>query len=388
MQVTRLIVATPETQQVTDWFASSGIQVGPSSKSVMRPLPEIMMAMADGVVDSGHSAALGFQPTRGDLTVLRIFGNDLGDITSCAAAYARKYGKVVSARQKQHGPDPDLLLGLYEKVEDGKATLPDASAGTPSFSQSISHFASNLVSRNLSSERNEGSQPPIPSITGNILIVHSNSCMQALWAAILKERGSHRVQRVATGLEALNLMERDHFDLVLTHLRLTDMCPFLLINTVKRRKDSHDTRFAVLTNCRNDRARQLSIALGADGYRAPPQGVREMQAYIGELLNSEPTPGDPPRAIVLLHEFGRELARSASSFQREDPHIFRGSVCDASESSDSLLDLPPGIAPWQAVECLLFQLKELGRELSRISGADEILDPWYWILQGGAGTPD
>jgi hypothetical protein len=113
-----------------------------------------------------------------------------------------------------------------------------------------------------------------------------------------------------------------------------------------------------------------------------------MRAYICELLSSKPAPGDPPRAIALLHEFGRELAGAASPFLEEDPDITKGNGRDASESSDALPDLPVGMAPWQAVECLLAQLKDLGRELSRISGADEILDPWYWLLHGGAGTPD
>ncbi len=388
MKVTRLIVATPETQQVTGWFGSSGIQVEPSSKSVMRPLPEIIMAMADGVVDDGHSAALGFQPERGDLTVLRIFGNDLGDISRCAAAYARKYGKTLSARPRRHGPDPDLLLGMYEDVEDEKATLSDESSTAPSLSQSISHFANSLVSRCLSVDSSEDSQRPIPAITGNILIVHSHSSVRALWTTVLKERGGHEVESTGSGTEALDLMERNRFDLVLAHLRLADMCPFRLINTVKQRSEWQDTRFAFLTHCTSDQARQLGVALGADGYRAPPVRIHEMRTYIGELLSRKPTPGDLPRAIALLREFSGELGQAAAPFLVDAPDISMVNGRDASASCDTLQELPAGIDLRQVVECLLDQVQIFGRKLHRIAGADEILDPSYWLLGEGAGRPE
>ena len=115
-----------------------------------------------------------------------------------------------------------------------------------------------------------GSSPLIPSVASgqgqmgrHVLIVEGSSASRELLVAIVEAVAEIRVMQAASGFEALKLLPRHRFDLIITDLDMPDISGLELINFVKKNPRYRDTPLFVVTADGRDRDRERGLALGA-----------------------------------------------------------------------------------------------------------------------------
>jgi PAS domain S-box-containing protein len=148
-------------------------------------------------------------------------------------------------------------------------------------------------------------EPPEPSAGAGterrlrILLAEDNMVNQRLAMRILEKRG-HAVVMACNGKEALAVLERELFDLVLMDLEMPEMGGFEATAHIRRREQGTGRHVPILAltahAMKGDRERCL--AAGMDGYVAKPIQARELYQAIAELLPASVEKGVPPAVIV------------------------------------------------------------------------------------------
>jgi PAS domain S-box-containing protein len=138
----------------------------------------------------------------------------------------------------------------------------------------------------------EPSEAAVASVTERrlrILLAEDNTVNQRLAVRILEKRG-HSVVVACNGKEALAVLEREPFDLVLMDLEMPEMGGFEATAILRQRERGTDRHIPVLAltahAMKGDRERCLRG--GMDGYVAKPIQARELYLAIAELLPASP----------------------------------------------------------------------------------------------------
>lgn len=96
-----------------------------------------------------------------------------------------------------------------------------------------------------------------------VLIVEGSSASRELLVALVEAVAEIRVMQAASGFEALKLLPRHRFDLIITDLDMPDISGLELINFVKKNPRYRDTPLFVVIAEGRDRDRDRGLALGA-----------------------------------------------------------------------------------------------------------------------------
>ena len=175
---------------------------------------------------------------------------------------------------------------------DHVAAVPDAGAG-----RAAAHALTRRVERGR-----------------RVLLAEDNRTNQFLVLKLLERRG-HSVTVVETGRDAVDLIERDAFDVVLMDLQMPEMSGFEATAVVRERErhSGRRTRIIAFTAHAIKGDRERCLEAGMDGYLAKPVRADELIRTVEE--DTTPRALDPPHADVagdvLVHSLGgnEQLAR-------------------------------------------------------------------------------
>jgi signal transduction histidine kinase/DNA-binding response OmpR family regulator len=138
----------------------------------------------------------------------------------------------------------------------------------------------------------------------HILVAEDNRVNQQLAVRLLEKRG-HTVTAVSSGKEALNLLESNHFDLVLMDLQMPEMSGLEVTGAIRRREKGTGDRIPIVALTAHamagDRARCL--AAGMNAYLSKPLRPSELYATLASLVPSGPAGDDqqvPVRQELLV----------------------------------------------------------------------------------------
>jgi len=158
----------------------------------------------------------------------------------------------------------------------------------------------------LSEERCEdGSRNPrVPNETRRarrILVAEDNVVNQKVATHILTRLGHHS-EVVANGREALQMLERTRFDLVLMDCQMPGMDGFEATRVLRTREESTGERVPVIALTANAMAgdRELCLASGMDDYLAKPVHPNALDAIIEKWTGD--TPSTPADGAPIDHE--------------------------------------------------------------------------------------
>jgi two-component system chemotaxis response regulator CheY len=118
-----------------------------------------------------------------------------------------------------------------------------------------------------------------------ILIVEDSSVFRELIAATVESISGVRAIVAGTGFEALKLLPRHRFDLIITDLQMPDINGLELINFVKKNPNYRDTPLFVITSDEREQHRQRALALGADEYILKPFEPTALDGLVRRHLN-------------------------------------------------------------------------------------------------------
>jgi len=147
------------------------------------------------------------------------------------------------------------------------------------------------VARVLGAREQDGAVPLItrfslhdgrePGAFLRVLLAEDNLINQRLAVRLLEKRG-HQVAVAATGLEALQALEKESFDLVLMDVQMPEMDGFEATETIRRKEKltGHHQPVVALTAHAMKGDREKCLARGMDGYLTKPIRPQELDQLL------------------------------------------------------------------------------------------------------------
>jgi chemosensory pili system protein ChpA (sensor histidine kinase/response regulator) len=115
-----------------------------------------------------------------------------------------------------------------------------------------------------------------------VLLVDDSLSVRKVVAQMLRKAG-HQVVTAADGQEALELLEQQPFQAVVTDLEMPRMSGFELLEEVRRRPNLAHLPIAVLTTRASTKHRDLAVELGANAYLTKPADEVELGRFLQEI---------------------------------------------------------------------------------------------------------
>ena len=130
-----------------------------------------------------------------------------------------------------------------------------------------------------------------------ILIVEDSAAMRTYVRAALEgapELGDVEIVEAASGFDALRLLPRSAYDLVITDINMPDINGLELIRFV--RQSAHHRQIAVLiiSTQSAERDKKRGLALGADAFLAKPVSPEELRSAVTQSLTGRSIPRAAP----------------------------------------------------------------------------------------------
>lgn len=119
----------------------------------------------------------------------------------------------------------------------------------------------------------------------NILIVEDSATMRSMLTATLEDLDVPvKVAEAASGFEALRLLPRERYDLIVTDINMPDINGLELVSFVKRNEQYDGIPLIIVSTEGSERDREKGLELGADAYLVKPFDPEELRSVASSLL--------------------------------------------------------------------------------------------------------
>lgn len=118
-----------------------------------------------------------------------------------------------------------------------------------------------------------------------ILIVEDSPTMRSLLIAALDELSpAAKIVEVENGFEALRLLPRGNWDLIITDINMPDINGLELVSFVKANASYRDVPLIIVSTEGSERDRAKGLELGADAYVVKPFEPQDLRELALDLL--------------------------------------------------------------------------------------------------------
>ena len=107
--------------------------------------------------------------------------------------------------------------------------------------------------------------------------------MRAFVRAALEETGDTTVQQAASGFEALRLLPRESFDVVIVDINMPDINGLELVSFMRRSEAHVKTPVILISTEAAERDQQRGIAIGANAFLSKPFEAEALRELVDEL---------------------------------------------------------------------------------------------------------
>ncbi|MGE4343418.1 MAG: response regulator [Geoalkalibacter sp.] len=118
-----------------------------------------------------------------------------------------------------------------------------------------------------------------------ILVTEDSSTMRAMICATIEALGDFDICEAPNGFEALRLLPREKFDLVITDINMPDINGLELVSFVKNNDQYRAIPLIIVSTEGSERDRKKGMGLGADAYLVKPFDPAELQELIEKFLS-------------------------------------------------------------------------------------------------------
>jgi two-component system chemotaxis response regulator CheY len=117
-----------------------------------------------------------------------------------------------------------------------------------------------------------------------VLIVEDSKASREFIAATVEAIPGLEAVQTASGFEALKLLPRHRFELIITDINMPDINGLELINFVKKNPNYRDVPLFVITTEGREQDRERGLALGAAEYLVKPFSPESLEALVRRYL--------------------------------------------------------------------------------------------------------
>jgi two-component system chemotaxis response regulator CheY len=126
-----------------------------------------------------------------------------------------------------------------------------------------------------------------------ILIVEDSPTMRSLLSASLEElEPDVKIVEVENGFEALRVLPRERWDLIVTDINMPDINGLELVSFVKRNDAHRDVPLMIVSTEGSEHDRDKGLELGADAYLVKPFEPEDLREIARGLLRRSGDAGD------------------------------------------------------------------------------------------------
>ena len=113
-----------------------------------------------------------------------------------------------------------------------------------------------------------------------VLIIDDSSATRAYVRAALEDMADMQVTEAASGFDALRILPRERFDLLLVDINMPNINGLELISFIRRSETHRDTPLLIISTEASERDRARALTLGANGYLAKPFTAEALEAAV------------------------------------------------------------------------------------------------------------
>jgi len=113
-----------------------------------------------------------------------------------------------------------------------------------------------------------------------VLIVDDSSAMRAFVRAALEVDGSVDVVESVSGFEALRILPRENFDVVIVDVNMPDINGLELVAFLRKTPQHRSTPVIIISTEASSRDQERGIALGANAFLSKPFEPDELRALV------------------------------------------------------------------------------------------------------------
>jgi two-component system chemotaxis response regulator CheY len=117
-----------------------------------------------------------------------------------------------------------------------------------------------------------------------VLIVEDSKASREFIAATVESIEGLEAVQTASGFEALKILPRHRFELIITDINMPDINGLELINFVKKNPNYRDVPLFVITTEGREQDRERGLALGAAEYLVKPFSPESLEALVRRYL--------------------------------------------------------------------------------------------------------
>ena len=118
------------------------------------------------------------------------------------------------------------------------------------------------------------------------LIVDDSTVTRSLIRAAIEDIVDIDITEAHSGFEALKVLPRQSFDLILVDINMPDINGLELLNFIKSNDQYKDIPVVIISTESSEEDRKKGISLGAVGYLTKPFIPDDLQKIVREHLNS------------------------------------------------------------------------------------------------------
>ena len=119
----------------------------------------------------------------------------------------------------------------------------------------------------------------------SILVVEDSASMRSFIVTTIEEMNGYRIFESGSGFEALKLLPRQRFDLIITDINMPDINGLELIRYVRSNPLYQDIPLFIITTERGKEDRKRGLALGANEYIVKPFDPKNLQKLVKKYIS-------------------------------------------------------------------------------------------------------
>jgi two-component system chemotaxis response regulator CheY len=123
-----------------------------------------------------------------------------------------------------------------------------------------------------------------------VLVVEDSASVRAFVCATLEDEsfaralGGCEVVEASCGFDAMRLLPRGPYDLIITDINMADINGLELIHFIRKSEHHRSTPLVIISTQNTDRDVERGLSLGADAYVRKPFTPEALRATCGKLL--------------------------------------------------------------------------------------------------------
>lgn len=133
-----------------------------------------------------------------------------------------------------------------------------------------------------------------------VLVVEDSGAARAFVRAVLEDTefaaplGGFEVVEASCGFDAMRLLPRGPYQLIITDINMADINGLELIHFIRKSEHHRSTPLVIISTLGKERDVERGLALGADAYLPKPFTPEQLRATCEKVLAKEP-PADGGR---------------------------------------------------------------------------------------------